>query len=108
MKQISAVELADWLHKQAASDVPCLLDVREAWETDVVVLPDSLCIPMGHVPARLDEVPTGKPIVCICHHGVRSMQVAHFLGQRGFKTVYNLQGGIDSWAREVDLNCATY
>ena len=108
MKLLSAVELAQWLANNGAPESLSLLDVREPWETELAQLPGSLCIPMGQIPARVAEVPNGSVIVCICHHGVRSMQVAHFLEQSGFESVYNLQGGIDSWAREVDLQCATY
>jgi rhodanese-related sulfurtransferase len=39
---------------------------------------------------------------------MRSMQVAAFLGRRGFGQVWNLSGGIDAWAREVDPACPTY
>jgi rhodanese-related sulfurtransferase len=35
-------------------------------------------MPMQTVPARLNELDEDATIVCICHHGGRSMQVAHF------------------------------
>jgi rhodanese-related sulfurtransferase len=118
IQQISATQLAQMLQDRepdnpdstAAPDSPgpCLLDVREPWEIQLVALPGSLCIPMGEIPSRLSEIPASQPVICVCHHGVRSMQVAFFLEQRGIETVYNLQGGIDAWAREVDPSCATY
>ena len=117
MQQLSARQLADMLpvHDDASTgssansaETMCLLDVREPWEVALVTLPGSLCIPMGEIPSRVDEIPASQKVVCICHHGVRSMQVAFFLEQQGIETVYNLQGGIDAWAREVDPNCATY
>jgi rhodanese-related sulfurtransferase len=37
-----------------------------------------------------------QPIVCICHHGVRSLQVVAFLERNGYPSVYNLAGGIDA------------
>jgi rhodanese-related sulfurtransferase len=40
--------------------------------------------------------------VVVCHHGMRSYQVAMYLERAGFPRVYNLQGGIDAWAREID------
>ncbi len=105
MEQITAPDLAKLLQ----SGKPLhLLDVREAWEVALVSLPDSQHLPMGEIPARLDEVGSDKSVVCICHHGVRSMQVAIFLERNGFESVYNLQGGIDAWAREVDPQCTTY
>jgi rhodanese-related sulfurtransferase len=47
-------------------------------------------------------------IVCICHHGARSAQVAMFLESRGHKDVFNLYGGIDAWSRQVDPSVPTY
>jgi rhodanese-related sulfurtransferase len=46
--------------------------------------------------------------VVICHHGARSFQVGMFLERRGFARVYNLRGGLDAWAREVDPSMALY
>ncbi|MFP5406590.1 MAG: rhodanese-like domain-containing protein, partial [Gammaproteobacteria bacterium] len=54
------------------------------------------------------QVDPQRPVVCLCHHGMRSMQVASFLAGNGIRDVYNLSGGIDAWAREVDPSCATY
>ncbi|WP_374681881.1 rhodanese-like domain-containing protein, partial [Accumulibacter sp.] len=37
-----------------------------------------------------------------CHHGVRSRQVGGFLERQGFTSIYNLSGGVDAWANDVD------
>jgi rhodanese-related sulfurtransferase len=63
---------------------------------------------MGHVVEQSQHLDASRPIVCVCHHGMRSMQVAAFLARRGFDDVWNLTGGIDAWAREVDPSCPTY
>ncbi|MBW8837198.1 MAG: sulfurtransferase, partial [Burkholderia sp.] len=42
------------------------------------------------------------------HHGARSAQVAMFLESRGHANVFNLQGGIDAWSRQVDPSVPTY
>ena len=44
----------------------------------------------------------------ICHHGGRSAHVAMWLARQGFDDVYNLSGGVDAWARQVDPSMATY
>ena len=44
----------------------------------------------------------------MCRSGGRSMQVANFLAQNGFTQVYNLQGGITAWSREIDPGVPTY
>jgi len=88
---------------------PLVLDVREDWEAQICGLPGSLHIPMRQIPSRLREIADAqRPVVCYCHHGMRSMQVAMFLEHRGVAEVYNLVGGIDAWARQIDPSCATY
>lgn len=106
MKQLSAPDLAQWLRSDKPA--PVLLDVREPWETALCQLPGSIAIPMGDVPARLAELDPAQTVVCICHHGMRSLRVAQFLQERGFADVINLSGGIDAWAREVDPSFPTY
>ena len=104
MQEIAPRSLASW-----PRDEPLLLlDVREAWEVAVSSFPDAIHVPMREIPSRIDELPQQRTIVCICHHGARSAQVALFLQHRGFERVYNLSGGIDAWAREVDSTVVRY
>jgi rhodanese-related sulfurtransferase len=65
-------------------------------------------MPMQSIPGKIDTLDKDAHIVVICHHGVRSMQVARFLEHSGFEQVYNLQGGVDSWAQLVDTSMPTY
>ncbi|HEV2703159.1 MAG TPA: rhodanese-like domain-containing protein [Steroidobacteraceae bacterium] len=87
---------------------PLVLDVREPWELEAARLTGTLDIPMMHIPQRLAELPRDRPIVVMCHGGVRSMKVAHFLAQNGFNQVANLVGGIHAWACDVDPSIGTY
>lgn len=75
-----------------------LLDVREQWEYDEGHIPGITLIPMGEIPARLDEIPTDKEVIVTCRTGNRSGQVADFLRQQGFDNVHNMAGGIVAWA----------
>ena len=96
----------------AKGNAPLLLDVREDWEVAVAAIRiDGVAashIPMGRIPERLAELDPEQPVVCICHHGMRSAQVAHFLERQGFATVYNLAGGIDAWSEQVDATVPRY
>lgn len=104
MQHIAPRALASW-----PRDEPLLLlDVREAWEVAVSPFPEAMHVPMREIPSHIEELPRQHSIVCICHHGARSAQVAMFLQQRGFERVYNLSGGIDAWAREVDSTVVRY
>ena len=91
-----------------AGEKPLLLDVRENWETQLCALPGSTFIPMGQIPTRVAELDSEREIVVICHHGVRSQHVAYYLANQGFKKLYNLQGGVDAWAREIDPTMHKY
>ncbi|MDH3420592.1 MAG: rhodanese-like domain-containing protein [Gammaproteobacteria bacterium] len=79
-----------------------LLDVREPEELAIASLPGSLHIPMREIPGRLEQLDRDRPIVVMCHTGVRSRHVAGFLLANDFKHVYNLAGGIDAWSAEID------
>lgn len=111
MLRLHVTELEDFLRTHAAEQ-PVLLDVREPWEVAQAALrlPDAraLDIPMQQLPARLAEVPRDAPVVCLCHHGVRSLHVAAFLAQQGFDRVADVVGGIDAWSTQVDPSVPRY
>jgi rhodanese-related sulfurtransferase len=85
-----------------------VLDVREPWEVAIASLPGSIHIPMREIPARFGELPASRPVVCLCHHGMRSAQVGLFLERQQVAAVCNLTGGIDAWSRTVDPAVPTY
>ena len=107
MQQITPTELAAWLADESR-EPPLLLDVREPWEFQTCHIAGSVAMPMALVPIRQQELPDDRSVVCICHHGARSMQVAYFLERAGFDQVINLAGGIDAWALQVDRSMPTY
>lgn len=107
MQTMTAPELAAWLADDARAK-PVLLDVREPWEFQTCHIEGAQLMPMHTVPARLNDLDEEAPIVCICHHGARSMQVAAFLERNGFTQVTNLTGGIHAWALQVDGSMPTY
>ena len=91
-----------------AGDSVQLLDVREPAELAIVSIPGCVAIPMREVPGRLAELDRDRPIVVMCHSGVRSRHVAAFLLANGFERVYNLAGGIDAWSTDIDSKLPRY
>ena len=86
-----------------------LIDVREAWEFETAHIANSMLMPMGDVPARAhQELDPDERLVVMCHHGMRSMNVAVWLRNQGFEQAQSLTGGIDAWAAEVDPNVPRY
>ncbi len=115
MQAIHPAQLDDWLQHASAQKpgaLPVVLDVREPWELQTAsVRPDGfelVAMPMRSVPARYLELERDHPIACLCHHGARSAQVAHFLIQNGFTAVVNVHGGIDAWSQQRDPGVPTY
>ena len=112
MQQVQVRDVAALLAQLGPQPQPVLLDVREPWEVQraALSLPGArtVCIPMQQIPARLGELDPSQPILGLCHHGMRSLQVVAFLERQGYGHVYNIAGGIDAWAHEVDASVPTY
>ena len=106
LDQVRPRDLAQWFVHAQAQGLPVVLDVREPYEWDIArIKADGFSlqtIPMGAVPLRVSELDPRQPIACLCHHGGRSMQVAHFLQSRGFEHVANIAGGLNAWSAECD------
>ena len=99
-------ELSAYL--ESAEQPPFLLDVREPWEYGICRIEGSHLVPMRSIPDSLSELDPGRETVVICHHGIRSRQVALYLEHQGFTNVVNMEGGVAAWAREVDRRMPTY
>ena len=106
MKTITANELN--LRIENPDITLFLLDVREPHEFEICQIPNSQLMPMQSIPSRLDQLPKDVAIITICHHGMRSQQVAQFLLQNGFNDITNLIGGVNAWAADVDRSMPTY
>lgn len=119
MIQIPVTQVTQWAEQQAVDHpdtTPIVLDVREAWEVQTASIAGDeaangfklVHMPMRSVPARYMEMDRTQPVACLCHHGARSRQVAHFLMQNGFSNVVNIQGGIHAWAVDHDPRVPLY
>jgi rhodanese-related sulfurtransferase len=106
IRELSVQELKR--RREQADGTLVVLDVREPWEVRICAISGAKHIPMAQVALRLGELDPAREIVVVCHHGHRSQRVALFLATRNYENVYNLVGGIDAWAREVDPEVPTY
>jgi rhodanese-related sulfurtransferase len=98
MRNLTPPELKSLLDQNAV----VLLDVRQAEELMIASLPGAVHIPLNELPARLGELDPMKPIVALCHHGVRSEMAGRALERNGFANVAHLTGGIDAWSQVID------
>jgi adenylyltransferase/sulfurtransferase len=99
MKEIDVQELLAWREETKAHQ---LIDIREAYEFEMGNL-GGIHIPMGHIFDRLSELSRDIPVVLQCRSGGRSAAVLTALEDRyGMDNLYNLKGGAQAWAAEVD------
>lgn len=78
-----------------------VLDVRqpEEMQDSVGRIAPSQLIPLSELKARLNEVPRDKPVVTVCHAGLRSGQATVILRGAGLDRCANLRGGMMLWTR---------
>lgn len=105
---LSPAELMAWLENDKPS--PQILDVREPHEWDISNLGKwgAMLIPKKQVANRLAELDAERDLVVQCRTGARSADVVRELQGLGFTKVWNLDGGINRWAEEVEPTMPTY
>ncbi len=96
IKDIEPHELQNIL-EHCSADCPIVVDVREPWEYQQGHVPGALLMPLGQLSNRIRELNPDHPVAVICASGSRSQSAAALLGQKGFKTVYNVVGGTGAW-----------
>jgi rhodanese-related sulfurtransferase len=86
-----------------------LVDVREKVEFEAARIEGAELIPMRSVPKALPLFEEeANPIVVLCHHGMRSLQVVGWLREQGVENCMSLAGGIDRWSLEIDPTVPRY
>jgi len=111
--QITVEELGRYLAEETTdAEKLQLVDVREPYEIELAALPGFVVFPLsefaewsGEIDARLDR---DTETLVLCHHGVRSAQMCHWLTDRGFTNVKNIVGGIDAYSMVVDRTVPRY
>lgn len=109
--EITPHQLAERLERR---DEALVLDVREGWELARASLPPGSFhhLPLSTLLQRgqnaLPASRKGQETIVICHHGIRSAQVARWLIDLGWEGVSHLHGGLDAYARTVDAEIGSY
>lgn len=106
MEHINVKSLKEWFDNEKSL---FLLDVRESWEFDHCKIPGSVNIPLSEIKDKLTEIIEKLSVVLICHHGARSFNAGIFLENSGIQCeFYNLEGGVDAWAEQIDHSMPRY
>ena len=104
--RITARELFE---RRAAGWKPYVLDVRKPHEAEIVSLPFTDRLEPHETVARIaGELPRDRDIVLWCKSGARSVRAAEALAAMGIGRLFQLDGGIVAWAKDVDPSLPTY
>jgi rhodanese-related sulfurtransferase len=88
-----------------------LIDVREPQEFAIAKLEGATLVPMRAIPGELQDLEARAdeaPLIVYCHHGVRSLNVVHWLREQGLENCQSLAGGIEAWSATVDPSVPRY
>ena len=86
------------VHRWVDDGEALLVDVREAIEVASSRLEKAIHMPMSAFDAERIPVESGKKVVFVCAHGMRSEQVRRYVVDQGVLTeAYNLSGGLAAW-----------
>lgn len=113
---ISEITVTELARKLKSKDSFILLDVRELPELGYAKITDSRLevTPMSRLANQgVDALPNpaksqDAEIYVMCHHGTRSVDVTRWLAAQGWTNVYNVRGGINAYANEIDKTVGFY
>jgi rhodanese-related sulfurtransferase len=113
---VPGIDVQQLAQMRSNGDQFVLMDVREVQELNLANLGDGVkVVPLSYIAQRYEQAlpeeirdnKAGK-IVVMCHTGVRSAQVTQWMRSNGYDNVWNLDGGIEAYAVEVDRSVGRY
>jgi monothiol glutaredoxin len=104
VRQVSPRDVKAWID---AGEKFEFLDVRTPGERDTAQIAGTTLLDRANF-ERVAGLPKDTKLVLHCHHGMRSFQAAEHFVRQGFRNVFNVQGGIAAWSRDVDPSVPTY
>lgn len=104
VRPLKATELKEMLDR---GEVAHLIDVRTEGERNIARIKGARLLD-DETAQELSDLDRNTLLVFHCHHGVRSQSAAEGFVREGFRRVYNLEGGIAAWSRDVDPSVPTY
>ena len=104
VKSISVQEL----HDRIITGTIDVIDVRPASARAIAPFPQPHDVLDADSAAKLEALPKDVPLAFICHHGSSSRRAAEHFRSLGFHDIYNVEGGIDAWAKEIDPSVPLY
>ena len=95
----------EWLKLHDESEESVIIDVRtdDEFSTGYIGGAVNIDFYMGNkFISEIDKLDKSKSYFIYCKSGARSGQTCELMKQKGFKKVYNLEGGILGWTGELE------
>eukprot|EP00249_Psilotum_nudum_P032166 c47366_g1_i1 orf=95-1030(+) len=112
VKEVQPEELYILLTDSKSYDEAQLIDVRELDEISAAAIKGFKSYPLSQfanwAPTIINNLDPLKDTYVLCHHGIRSLQTAHWLQTQGFRRVYNISGGIHAFSLRADKSIPVY
>ena len=108
MNKIREVNVLEIKSRFDANENLTIIDIRELDELEICKIEKTIHIPMMEIPNHISEFDKDDELIILCRSGSRSARVCHFLEQKGFNNVKNLNGGILEWIKLIDSSMSGY
>jgi molybdopterin/thiamine biosynthesis adenylyltransferase/rhodanese-related sulfurtransferase len=105
---VPVISVQDLKRKLEENASILVVDVREPFEYEIARIEGSKLVPLNELPSRLDELDRSYEIIALCKSGVRSEYAVQLLQAAGYAQSFNLEGGIDAWAEQIDPTMQRY
>jgi molybdopterin/thiamine biosynthesis adenylyltransferase/rhodanese-related sulfurtransferase len=105
---VPVISVQDLKRKLEENASILVVDVREPFEYEIARIEGSKLVPLNELSSRLDELDRSYEIIALCKSGVRSEYAVQLLQAAGYAQSFNLEGGIDAWAEQIDPTMQRY
>jgi rhodanese-related sulfurtransferase len=95
-RSISAGEAAELIKSRQDLQI---IDVRTPQERKQFRIADTRLVSVGDIMRGVFAADPSQPLMLVCAIGGRSYVAGKVMAARGYREIYNLDGGIESWRR---------
>ena len=95
--QTPAITAQDLHARQASTDQPLVIDVRDRAEYKTGHVPGAINIPQKKLARQLDKLADANGVVLYCYNGKRTRLAEQTLIENDVPNVFHLEGGLMGW-----------
>ncbi|MFK8078767.1 MAG: thiosulfate sulfurtransferase GlpE [Granulosicoccus sp.] len=82
-----------------------IIDIRDEESFNAGRITDAVHVDNSGVQNFINDADTSIPLIVCCYHGNMSQSAGAYLAEKGFDTVYSLDGGFAEWSAKFPDDC---